>query len=1073
MKSAKLLALIVFLLPASYAWGQSGKISGQVTEAATGEPLPGVNVLVVGTQQGAITDADGYYDILNVSPGTYDVRASFVGFRPVTAEGVSVNIDLTSEVDFALEEEAAELDEVVVQATTPVVQRDISANVANLSAESIENMPVSSFEDVVGLQAGVEPGLSIRGSAMDEVNMMVDGLSMTDGRDNTPFTGISFTSIQEAQVQSGGFNAEYGNVRSGLINVVTREGPRDYYTADVLVRYAPPQKKHFGFLPDDPDAFWMRPYLDPDVAFEGTSAGWDPFTQRQYPEFDGWNAIADQLAGDDDPNNDLTPEQLQEVFLWEHRKDVAVHDPDYTVDASFGGPMPLISDPLGDLRFFASYRQSQAAYIVPQNRDAYQNRTGQIKLTSNLASQLKLVVTGMYNTEVGIHPTSLGGSEIYRGETPQYPWDTRVTLMAQMLGNDAIAPAGYFSGRGGLQIFGNDTRSLMDVERNRIGATLTHTLGANTFYEVRLQRMHSDYFTRPDRRRDMSPVHQVGSLELNESPFGWMEQSASTLYGMITGGEVSRARDTSWANTWAGGADITSQVNRYLQVKGGVDYVNTTHRSNHRELNVSYAYRPQPSFVWKRHPKQGAAYAQGKLEFEGMVANVGLRADYFDAGGMWYIHEPFDRAFSAVYGRDSLDVVLEQQPTDALFALSPRLGVSFPITTNSKFYFNYGHFRQMLNPNSIYVLREISSGAVDQVGNPEHPMPRTIAYELGFEQNLLNRLLLRVTGYYKDVAEQPRMVGFESIDGQVDYSKALPYNYSDTRGFEVSLRKNRGWYRGFVNYSYMVRKSGNFGFAQFSENPVEQRQYERESRAHYQERPVPEPYARANVEFLAPSDFGPEALGGHPLGGWRLSFLGDWRSGQIFTWTGGGGSIQGLENNVKWRDHYNLDLRLARNFETSMGEAQIFVDVSNVLNHRQIYQASAFLKNDDFQRYMQSLHLPDDTFEDIEGSQRPYDFIPGNDRPGDFRKPGTEFVPIEIVNDIGSVGNPMEVPLYYVKSGNGGGTYMWYRDGEFSEADDRFVDDVLENQQYIDMPNQRAFTFLNPRHISLGLRIML
>ena len=308
-------AVLLVLLGASVTWAQTGKISGVVTDAQTGDPIPGVNVVIVGEQVGATTDAQGRYSILNLSPGTYDVRATFVGYANATREGVDVNIDLTTEVNFEMQEETQELQEVTVQAEERVVKPDISANVANISADNVENVPVSSLSEVVGLQAGVQ-GLSVRGGDLNELSIRVNGLSMRDGRSNEPTAAISYTSIKEVQVQTGGFNAEYGNVRSGLINVVTKDAPRDFYTVDVFTRYTPTTKMSFGPRPDDPDSYWLRPYLDEDVAFQGTAAGWDRYTQRQYPEFEGFNTLSEKFNSDDNPNNDLSPTKLQALFKW-------------------------------------------------------------------------------------------------------------------------------------------------------------------------------------------------------------------------------------------------------------------------------------------------------------------------------------------------------------------------------------------------------------------------------------------------------------------------------------------------------------------------------------------------------------------------------------------------------------------------------------------------------------------------------------------------------------------------------------------------------------------------------------
>ncbi|HET6569530.1 MAG TPA: carboxypeptidase-like regulatory domain-containing protein, partial [Rhodothermales bacterium] len=122
MRLAKLLCLLALLLPTSAALAQTGKIAGRVTDASTGDPLPGVAVTIEGTTQGSATDLDGYYTILNVRPGTYNLQASFVGYTTQVQSDVGVRIDLTTTIDFQMREQTVGLGEVVVQAERPVVQ---------------------------------------------------------------------------------------------------------------------------------------------------------------------------------------------------------------------------------------------------------------------------------------------------------------------------------------------------------------------------------------------------------------------------------------------------------------------------------------------------------------------------------------------------------------------------------------------------------------------------------------------------------------------------------------------------------------------------------------------------------------------------------------------------------------------------------------------------------------------------------------------------------------------------------------------------------------------------------------
>lgn len=1077
MKAVKFFGCVFALfLIASTTFAQTGKITGTVTDASTGDPLPGVNVVVVGENVGSATDANGNYTILNVPPGDYNIRASFIGYAPVVQQGVRVNIGLTSEVNFELQEQTGQLDEVTVQATEPVVKRDVSASVANLSAEDVENLPVSDVEKVIGLQAGFERDMTIRGSGGSQVAFQVDGLSMASGRDNTPFTGISYTAVNEVQVQTGGFNAEYGNVRAGLVNVVTKEGSRDHYTADVLARYSSPTQKHFGPLPSDPNSYYMRPYKDDpnipndqDPAFVGTGV-WDTYLQDSYPDFEGWNSLADKF------DLEVTPEQMEQAFT-EHylRKDFKIDRPDYTIDGTIGGPVPGISEYLGDLRFTASYRANQRAYIVPYPsvREAYNEHTAQGKLTSNVSSNMKLQLQTMYATQQGMNPDEQGWPHMFDAEMPAYPWDYRGSL-AERLGDRST-------------IFSGWRWNPMDVDRFMVAGQFTHTLGSNTFYETQLERMTTDYFTRPPAQRDTSIVYELGPIKLNETPFGFRSSDTYDIFGagLRTAGHWGSGRDTSKVTRWRGRFDLTSQLNQVMQIKTGVEYILANYDTRFGEVDPAHPHHSNPHYIWERTPHQGAAYAQSKLEFQGMVANVGLRLDYFYPGGEWYDYSVFSDVLSAQWGADSLSAPAALQredwamtSTDRQLALSPRVGISFPITEVSKLYFNYGHFRQMLDPTNLFVVQEINTGAVSWLGNPNHPMPKTVAYELGYEQSLFEKYLLRVSGYYRDLSNQPRGVYYENLGESVQYTVSRPWNYEDVRGFEVTLRKNQGdWVRGFVNYTYMAHKGGNFGFGNIFQNPVEMREYLRTSTDYYQSKPIPEPFARFNLEFLVPEDLGPKLAGITPLGDWRINLLGEWRAGQILTWTGnqlasGRSPVRGLQNNLAWNDYYNLDLRLSKNFNVGAGDVQFYMDMSNVLNLRHMSRYGGFAGGRDQEYYLKSLHLPEETFEGstvYEGGN-PYQFIPGNDQPGDYRKPGTEFVPIEIVSDLPDEGmtraEGLKGPLYYKE-----GEYYSWNGSSFEKADKGFVDQVLENKQYINMPNAGSYTFFNPRNVFFGLRL--
>lgn len=1032
--------LLMLFLGSELALAQSGKITGQVTDAATGDPLPGVNVVIDGTVQGATTDVDGYYLMLNIKPGTYTLKATFVGYTAQLVENVRVNIDQTTRINFALQEAVVGLDELVVVAERPVVQADVSNSQANISAADIEALPVSTISGVVGLQAGVQ-GLSVRGSGSDQLSFQVNGLTLRDERDNSPFTNISLTSVSEVQVLTGGFNAEYGNVRSGVINVVTKEGGRDRYEVDVITRYSPPGQKRFGAGPNDPNSYWIRPYLDPAVAWTGTENGaWDRATREQYPSFQGWIRESEELLEDDDPANDLTPEALQQAFLWQHRKVVEITRPDYNVDVGLGGPVPLLNR-FGGTRFFLSYRQDENQYIIPLHTEGVRDRSGHVKLTSDIARGMKLSAEALFGHTFGTASSRSGQPGVFRSAGGIAGEMSRVSFID-------------------TRIFSTDYWTPTTIRTNMQGLTFTHAPSTVSFYEIRLNRFASDYDTNPGRLRDETPVVFFGGVGFDEAPFGFQPEPTFGVDGMRTGVGMSNARDTSQVVVWNLKADLTSQVNRVLQVKTGIEYNLTDTRVNYGQFD-EFLPASNSRSQWDETPVRGAAYGQGKLEFQGMIANLGLRLDYFHAGGRWYVYDPFTDAFSARLS-GGIDTLLVQEPTDRIVTLSPRLGVSFPVTSFSKLFFNYGHFRSLPDPNNLYLLRFFTeSGQVQRVADPNNPLPRTIAYELGYEHSLRQQFLVRVAGYYKNVDQQPFLVNYVSRNGESNYIVSEPNSYEDIRGFEFTFERIRGrWVQGFFNYTYMVSSFGYFGFDTVFENKTQQRALENDDAARRAalSKPVPRPFARLNLDLLTPLDFGPAIGTFRPLGDWRLSFIGAWSDGGKFTWADGG-SKPGVLNNVDGTDNWNLDLRFAKTFTLNGRQAQFFIDVFNATNRRAL-SFNGFVDGVDQRKYLESLHFP---------ASPDYSNIPGDDRVGDYRKAGVAFVPlIKMQNRASFNGTPEPGSLYYEADTQ---TYLQYAGDTWQAAGADRVQQVLDDKAYIDMPNQGFLTFLNPRDVFFGFRL--
>jgi TonB-linked SusC/RagA family outer membrane protein len=191
------------------AKAQTGVIEGQVTDAQSGDPLPGVNVVIVGSQQGAATDGEGLYQISGVEAGLYDLRASFVGYSDQVVEDVEVVINQTTEVNFTLQREEASLEEIVVVGYGTQRRRDLTGSVASVTTEQLDAAPMSSIDEVLqGQVAGVQVttnstkpggGISVRIRGAGSITSGAEPLYVIDGvpvyNDTQGFPGTGTASV--------------------------------------------------------------------------------------------------------------------------------------------------------------------------------------------------------------------------------------------------------------------------------------------------------------------------------------------------------------------------------------------------------------------------------------------------------------------------------------------------------------------------------------------------------------------------------------------------------------------------------------------------------------------------------------------------------------------------------------------------------------------------------------------------------------------------------------------------------------------------------------------------------------
>jgi len=927
--------------------GSTGKIAGKIVDAKTGEPLIGANIIIVGTQLGASSDVSGRYYIIGVPAGTYSLKASYIGYQPLVMTQVVVTLDHTTELNIKLEPSNVQLGkEVVVVAKREAIQLDVSSSKQDINLSNVNNAPLQDFNDMLNLQPGVifqntsndvseqmTPTLTIRGGT--SVGVFVDGMNVTEGIYSGSITNFNLSELKAAEILTGGFSAEYGNIRSGVINVVTKEGESQYH-ASLDYKVSPSHLKHFGPNIYDPQFAPEWQLYGTNAALYGPDGKHDPNNPDSY-----W-----ELFSKFDTVYHFTPEQAQKVWEWQHRARNYGNKPDYIIDGSLGGPLPVLGqlDIINNLNFFSSIRYEYNMLAIPLSRDHYTDLNWFWKLTYHPIGSLKINVQGNYQENFS--------SVAYN--TPEVSISTPIQAVycLQYYGTK------YYDGQ----------QSVADRYRNQIGFSLNHILSRSTYYDLRVNYLLRRSFVYPMPYTG-GPTLTINGFTFDASPQqGWIATPTERDFGnresdfglstqgyFFTMGGQGKQRDFSREGLLTSRLDLVSQLNDFHQLKTGLQF--TYDDLNENDGIVQYSPPLVKMNLFHVIPLIASYYAEDKIEFQGMIANLGVRFDYTNRRTSY-----FSNIYSSDFNTDSINVA-EKSKVRPFFYISPRIGISHPISTKSKLFFNYGHFYSEPNVDMLYSLRQRETGVYDIIPNSDLKPERTIAYELGFEQQFGNYYLFHISAYYRDITSQIKSVQYVSNAGNIVTSYTND-NYADVRGFEAIFEKNIGdFITGSLSYDYYVMSSGNVGYDIVYQNVLQTSQATTSNLS----TPGANYTLLANVTFSSPKDWGPRIYGEQIFSDWRLNITHELRSGETFTWNPN--NLPGVQNNVRWRDYQHTNLRLSKNFTVRGVGFEAYMEVINVFNRKELthYLRSLLLPNlKDWENYMNSLR-------------------PG-DRPGDYKQ---------------------------------------------------------------------------------------
>lgn len=951
--SFKLIILSVILFNSVYAGG--GKLTGKVTDKKSGEALGYVNVVIthVASQNGkeialtspmgARTDMEGYYVILNIPPGEYTVKASIIGYTSVIIKEIKVDPDRTINSNFELEPASIQTDEVVVTARKEIIKADVSGTQQLITAATLSSLPVVRVDEFLGKLKGIQLtsssdgyGLSVRGGAIRETDIRLDDISLKDPRSENSYLGFNSTTINEIQVVTGGFEAKYGGIRSGLLNVKTKDGSRERFTVALKADYTPEgQYRFFGTNPFSSESWIYRIYSG-EYAFSGAPA--DANVPVDLKDFKGWTKTK---------TGNLAPlDTLQRYDLWklQHPQYGVARRPDFVVEGTITGPFVI-----PNTAFMTAFKYENSQFVYPIGpRDSYEDWNGQLKLTTSL-DKSKISVNGML-------------AKVYSntsGQSVSYDESQRFAYMNNNSPSAVVRQAALISG-GNFPFMYNKSRfQYFDQIYAMGGIKFTHVPMPNAYFSIDFQMGYTGQDITP-MMMDMNADSTSRNIYMySEKAKKWytfnlptgvpngttlLADDALGKFKMYGGGQWA---DSSYSYNYQLKGDFTWQFNRHNEFQAGFSAGLQQINVNAGSWNQSVlSFTPNSWQYFKATPIDIGLFAQDKMEFNGIILNLGLRLDYFNPMRKGYqVGFPDDRDYTKLYtdiynnlpgAYNSYEKWLlfrgllgnppgwPEQDNKAQLKLSPRLGVAFPITENSKMYFNYGHFYQRPAASILYNMKLNATGTV--IPTPDLAMARTVQYEFGYEQVLPMDLLFNVTAYYKDVSNEPMSRVFLDYYTVNQVTKYYPDRYSDIRGVELRFERNAGRFVTFsAMYDYMLVSEGYAGFENIYENMVKYR--ENKLRTAKQYNSIPRPRANVNLYLHTPDDYG------FIFGKWMANFFFEWRDGgtTLLNPDQQQVKLQKWADNVNW---WNIDFRLSKEISVYNSSFEFYFTVKNLTNNK-------------------------------------------------------------------------------------------------------------------------------------------
>ncbi|PKN73595.1 MAG: hypothetical protein CVU50_02450 [Candidatus Cloacimonetes bacterium HGW-Cloacimonetes-3] len=811
MRKHALILLIVMLLGAAFLdAATTGRLAVRVRDGQ-GRSVEFVNIVVMqGSQRitGGQTNEKGTAIIINIPPGQYTVKFTLIGFAEVVYRDVRIQVDQTASLSPIMEKASIRLNTISVVATDDKVEKDRVGSARQIEMDKMSDTAVGNIAGIISLQAGVTNiggELHIRGGRSNEVNYTVDGMSVSDPVDGGATLQVDTDAISDMKVMTGGFPAEYGNAQSGVVNIVTKDGDSFFsgkleYQTDHLYKENR-NSDVFKFAIGGPVIPFAAPELKEKFTFYLNGAGeWLDGRMKDY-------YISDPNADFTFNGRSLLDAKYEPYNPYEGREDIVGIDIGNRNYNSYNVNLKskyVISS--GQNLTFAARGDRSYSQLFGEGGTDYSWRYANQHFAEDETVQKQFITTydHVFNSTMNLKvKASYYQKDSYTGpkgidRNNYFYWvidpNDPPSDYAEMVKQERYGFNSIDNNRDGIYDYGfwGSSSWVYGLQGLEVPRAITGFKAPGTIYTSFVDDQTSTISARGDFEWQINETHlgKTGLEIIKHSIKKNQLQSFLTIYEDRRQNYLRSVFDMRTYDF----ADYQAYLNGTGQLPSQLYTILPKEDDPTSNADLVAIYKPEYYFEaakaaagkrdgYQADPWQMAYYVQDRMEWEGMIVNAGLRFDFWYLGKEYSIAQ--DNGTFSPRGFDTKDRFQ--------MMVSPRLGVSHPITERDVLRFAYNYQNQLPQMQYIFTSKTPQDanlqGAIN-VGNPSLEPQITVTYEVGLSHQLNDDYVVDMTAYYKNLynyvsTKKERKVGEESIT----WYKYISEDYGSARGIDMQLEK--------------------------------------------------------------------------------------------------------------------------------------------------------------------------------------------------------------------------------------------------------------------------------------------